>query len=341
MYIYVMGRGHSGSTILDILMGGGAAAESVGELCILGARGLPGSPSEVVDDPGKKAAAVCSCGAPIAACPFWTAVRERFAASGLEWQPSVRALFDHANVRNFWGTLVARRDPAKARGGWPSSPASCRRSRRRSRGGRQAAPLRTPTRSRPGPCSCSSTTRAPGSSTSCATRAGSCRATTGASAAPTASVSCAATTRSAAGRHPSCCCSPPARGWSAICARSWRCGRRPSGCCGCATRICVTTRRAHPRDRGRVRAAGRRRPGPARARRAVPGRAQCRRQPHPPRARGAVRPGHGAQAPAPARLGRPRHDARLLAADAPLRLPAAAAGDAQPAALGRAARQAA
>ena len=114
MYIYVMGRGHSGSTILDILMGGGAAAESVGELCILGARGLPGSPSEVVDDPGKKAAAVCSCGAPIAACPFWTAVRERFAASGLEWQPSVRALFDHANVRNFWGTLVASRDPAKA-----------------------------------------------------------------------------------------------------------------------------------------------------------------------------------------------------------------------------------
>ena len=32
MYLYVMGRGHSGSTILDILLGGGAAVESVGEL---------------------------------------------------------------------------------------------------------------------------------------------------------------------------------------------------------------------------------------------------------------------------------------------------------------------
>ena len=32
MYLYVMGRGHSGSTILDILLGSGQAIESVGEL---------------------------------------------------------------------------------------------------------------------------------------------------------------------------------------------------------------------------------------------------------------------------------------------------------------------
>lgn len=32
MYIYVMGRAHSGSTILDILLGNAAASESLGEL---------------------------------------------------------------------------------------------------------------------------------------------------------------------------------------------------------------------------------------------------------------------------------------------------------------------
>src|SRR3954465_12970352 len=32
IYLYVMGRAHYGSTILDVVLGGGAAIESVGEL---------------------------------------------------------------------------------------------------------------------------------------------------------------------------------------------------------------------------------------------------------------------------------------------------------------------
>ena len=66
MYIYVAGRGHSGSTILDIMLGGGSAIESVGELGTIGTRGLSGD----------KTGHLCGCGAVIAECPFWTRVRE-------------------------------------------------------------------------------------------------------------------------------------------------------------------------------------------------------------------------------------------------------------------------
>ena len=57
MYLYVMGRGHSGSTILGILLGGGAAIASVGE---------------VVSGLGRYALGteICSCGSPMHECSF-------------------------------------------------------------------------------------------------------------------------------------------------------------------------------------------------------------------------------------------------------------------------------
>jgi len=58
--IYITGRGHSGSTILDLLLGNSENIESVGEL--LSGMGRP-------DDD-------CSCGYKIASCPFWSEVRK-------------------------------------------------------------------------------------------------------------------------------------------------------------------------------------------------------------------------------------------------------------------------
>src|SRR5215218_1700745 len=76
MYLYVMGRGHSGSTILDILLGGGAAVESVGEL-VSGLRRYDGKER-------------CACGRPMRGCPFWAEVRRRFEAEGHLWEDLVR-----------------------------------------------------------------------------------------------------------------------------------------------------------------------------------------------------------------------------------------------------------
>ena len=122
MYIYVMGRGHSGSTILDILMGGGAAAESVGELCILGTRGLPGSPSEVVDDPGKKAAASAAAGR--RSRPARSGARCASASRRRAWRgsrpsaPSSTTPTSATSGARWWRAATPRRP----RGGWPSSP---------------------------------------------------------------------------------------------------------------------------------------------------------------------------------------------------------------------------
>ena len=66
MFLYVMSRPHSGSTILDILLGNTASVESVGQLV---------SDMGKLDNP-------CACGATIRTCPFWSEVRERVEAGG-------------------------------------------------------------------------------------------------------------------------------------------------------------------------------------------------------------------------------------------------------------------
>jgi Sulfotransferase family len=100
MFLYVMSRPHSGSTILDILLGNTEAVESVGQLV---------SDMGKLDNP-------CACGATIRACPFWTAVRARVEAAGVGWDEAVGASVGQAHVGRFWRTLRARPDdPAMLR----------------------------------------------------------------------------------------------------------------------------------------------------------------------------------------------------------------------------------
>ncbi len=100
MYLYVMGRGHSGSTILDILVGGSASVESLGELV---------SGLKHYETGGH-----CACGALVRDCPFWDEVRRRFEARGLDWIEFCRASRRQTDVRRWLPTRLARADdPAR------------------------------------------------------------------------------------------------------------------------------------------------------------------------------------------------------------------------------------
>lgn len=102
MYLYVMGRGHSGSTILDILLGGGAAVESVGEL-------VSGLERYADAEP-------CACGALMRDCPFWADVRRRFEAEGHDWAELVRRSRAQTDVKRWLSTRLAAADDADRRG---------------------------------------------------------------------------------------------------------------------------------------------------------------------------------------------------------------------------------
>lgn len=94
MLIYIMGRPHSGSTILDIVLGNSAAIESVGEL-------VSGLGREATGDS-------CACGETILDCPYWGAVRRAFAAGApVAWETARDSSVRHAHVRNLPRTLVA------------------------------------------------------------------------------------------------------------------------------------------------------------------------------------------------------------------------------------------
>lgn len=91
MYLYVMSRPHSGSTILDILLGNAESVESVGQL---------------VSDMDKPES-VCSCGVAIRACPFWSAVRHRLESSGVDWHQAAKLSASQAHIRHFFATWWA------------------------------------------------------------------------------------------------------------------------------------------------------------------------------------------------------------------------------------------
>jgi hypothetical protein len=92
MYIYVMGRGHSGSTILDILLGNAAVIESVGELVAGFAN----------------AHHVCSCGATLGDCTFWGRVRAHVESAGIDYWALARASREQAHVSRLLAVAWAR-----------------------------------------------------------------------------------------------------------------------------------------------------------------------------------------------------------------------------------------
>lgn len=100
MLLYIMSRPHSGSTILDILMGNSRSVEGVGQLV---------SDMGKLDNP-------CACGETIRGCPFWREVRAAVAAEGISWDEAVAASVEQAHVRRFWRTWRAGPDdPAMRR----------------------------------------------------------------------------------------------------------------------------------------------------------------------------------------------------------------------------------
>ena len=92
MYLYIVGRGHSGSTILDVLLGNAAVTASVGELVA-----IMGKPAQV-----------CSCGASAAECPFWSQVRAKVEAAGVDYQALAAASRAQAHVGRLPTTILAR-----------------------------------------------------------------------------------------------------------------------------------------------------------------------------------------------------------------------------------------
>ena len=96
-----MSRPHSGSTILDIMLGSSQAISGCGEV-ILGLRrsGHPTWP--------------CSCGAALEACPFWHEVRAKVALGGTEWAELAEASIAQSHKLRLPGTWLAKAAPEDA-----------------------------------------------------------------------------------------------------------------------------------------------------------------------------------------------------------------------------------
>lgn len=93
MYLYILGRRHCGSTILDILLGNGPEIQSIGELV------------HVWDAEG-----ACSCGTRIGECTFWNRVREEVGLEDEAWRRWTRTAFEQAHLRRYLSTWRARSD---------------------------------------------------------------------------------------------------------------------------------------------------------------------------------------------------------------------------------------
>lgn len=96
MYVYVVGRGHSGSTILDIALSQSDDAAGVGE---------------VVSGLGR-ANEMCSCGSAADECRFWSKVVERISSDG--WQGAGEAggsLRGFSRITRLPGILMGRGSP--------------------------------------------------------------------------------------------------------------------------------------------------------------------------------------------------------------------------------------
>lgn len=98
--VYVMGRGHSGSTVLDALLGNAGDAVGVGELVA----GM------------LRYTELCSCGRSIEECAFWEEVRRRLESeSGIPWSEAARRIQAQAHLRRFPATLTGSAESADVR----------------------------------------------------------------------------------------------------------------------------------------------------------------------------------------------------------------------------------
>jgi hypothetical protein len=68
--IYVAGLGHSGSTLLDLLLGTAKKAVSLGQIWTV-----------LREDPSKSEARICTCGAPAPECIFWRPILKELKSS--------------------------------------------------------------------------------------------------------------------------------------------------------------------------------------------------------------------------------------------------------------------
>lgn len=92
-WVYIAGRGHSGSTMLDAMLGNAPGIESVGEL---------------VSGMGRYDEQ-CSCGRPFRVCPYWEHVRADFSRrTDRSWDEAVALSKGQAHIKAFPKTLIAR-----------------------------------------------------------------------------------------------------------------------------------------------------------------------------------------------------------------------------------------
>lgn len=94
MYLYIMSRPHSGSTILDILLGSSDSVASCGEIIMGMERGME--------------TWTCSCGEILADCPVWKTVRQRIVEDpGTDWDELVEASVRQGHKTHLPSTFLA------------------------------------------------------------------------------------------------------------------------------------------------------------------------------------------------------------------------------------------
>jgi len=99
-FIYIMGRGHSGSTALDGLLGNARDCFGAGEL-------IPGLEPDIP---------LCSCGETIETCPFWQPIKTRLCdPDPTRWRPLITNLIAQATIRRFLRTFWMRFDDPQKR----------------------------------------------------------------------------------------------------------------------------------------------------------------------------------------------------------------------------------
>jgi hypothetical protein len=88
-----MGRGHSGSTVLDSLLGNAPDTQGVGEMVA-----------------GLDESYPCSCGAPVEECRLWKLVEERFCEQeSIGWGQAVATITNRAHIKRYPNALLTPR----------------------------------------------------------------------------------------------------------------------------------------------------------------------------------------------------------------------------------------